>query len=191
MKKGIWAVLAVVVIAIIVVVAVMFLGGKEENSPNQVQGGEQTGVKIQTAEDMQKLFNDMNAKLQNTLPSVEVREVDITDEVSVTAMTGLKSKNNVEAIVAAEPFISAQAFSAVMVKVSDGANIEEMKKEMIDNIDMRKWICVSAEKARVTNYGNIIFLVMSSEEWGKPVYDEFKQAVGGTVGKELERTEAI
>ena len=62
---------------------------------------------------------------------------------------------------------------------------------MIDNIDMRKWICVSAEKARVTNYGNIIFLVMSSEEWGKPVYDEFKQAVGGTVGKELERSEAI
>ena len=87
--------------------------------------------------------------------------------------------------------MSSQAFSAVMVKVSDGANIEEMKKEMIDNIDMRKWICVSAEKARVTNYGNIIFLVMSSEEWGKPVYDEFKQAVGGTVGKELERSEAI
>lgn len=191
MKKGIWAVLAVVVIAIIVVVAVMFLGGKEENSPNQVQGGEQTGVKIQTAEDMQKVFNDINTKLQNALPSIEVREVDVTDELSVTAMTGLKSKNNVEAIVAAEPFMSSQAFSAVMVKVSDGANIEEMKKEMIDNIDMRKWICVSAEKARVTNYGNIIFLVMSSEEWGKPVYDEFKQAVGGTVGKELERSEAI
>lgn len=191
MKKGIWAVLAVVVIAIIVVIAVMFLGGKEENSPNQVQGGEQTGVKIQTAEDMQKVFNDINTKLQNALPSIEVREVDVTDELSVTAMTGLKSKNNVEAIVAAEPFMSSQAFSAVMVKVSDGANIEEMKKEMIDNIDMRKWICVSAEKARVTNYGNIIFLVMSSEEWGKPVYDEFKQAVGGTVGKELERSEAI
>ena len=191
MKKGIWAVLAVVVIAIIVVVAVMFLGGKEENSPNQVQGGEQTGVKIQTAEDMQKVFNEINTKLQNALPSIEVREVDVTDELSVTAMTGLKSKNNVEAIVAAEPFMSSQAFSAVMVKVSDGANIEEMKKEMIDNIDMRKWICVSAEKARVTNYGNIIFLVMSSEEWGKPVYDEFKQAVGGTVGKELERSEAI
>ena len=191
MKKRIWAVLAVVVIAIIVVIAVMFLGGKEENSPNQVQGGEQTGVKIQTAEDMQKVFNDINTKLQNALPSIEVREVDVTDELSVTAMTGLKSKNNVEAIVAAEPFMSSQAFSAVMVKVSDGANIEEMKKEMIDNIDMRKWICVSAEKARVTNYGNIIFLVMSSEEWGKPVYDEFKQAVGGTVGKELERSEAI
>lgn len=186
MKKGIWVVLAVVVIAIIVVVAVMALGGKEEKPQNQVQG-EQTGIKIQTAEDMQKLFNDINTKLQDALPRLEVREVDVTDELSVTAMTGLKSKNNVEAIVAAEPFMSSQAFSAVMVKVSDGANIEEMKKEMINNIDMRKWICVSAEKARVTNYGNIIFLVMSSEEWGKPVYDEFKQQVGGTVGVELER----
>lgn len=181
MKKGIWAILAIVVVAIVVIVAVMFLGGKDNKQ------GEQTGIKIQTAEEMLEVFNNINTKLQDALPSIEVIEVDVTDELSVTAMTGLKSKNNVEAIVAAEPFMSSQAFSAVMVKVSDDANIEEMKKEMIDNIDMRKWICVSAEKARVTNYGNIIFLVMSSEEWGKPVYDEFKQQVGGTVGTELER----
>ncbi len=78
-----------------------------------------------------------------------------------------------------------------MVKVSKNANIEEMKQEMLNNIDTRKWICVSAQKVWVTNYGDIIFLVMSDEEWGQPVYDEFKQAVGGKVGKELERTEEM
>ena len=43
-----------------------------------------------------------------------------------------------------------------------------MKKEMLEGIDMRKWICVSAEKLWVTNYNDVIFFVMSSEEWGKP-----------------------
>lgn len=140
---------------------------------------------------MQETLNNINTKLQDVLPALETREVDITDEFAFTSTTGLKSNSNVEAVVVSEPFMSSQAYSAVMVKVSKDANIEEMKKEMYDNIDMRKWICVSAEKLRITNYDNIIFLVMSSEEWGKPVYDEFKQTVGGKIGKELEKTEEM
>jgi len=64
-----------------------------------------------------------------------------------------------------------------------------MKQEMLDNIDVRKWICVQAERVYVTNYNDVIFLVMASEEWAKPVYDEFKNLVGGKVGKELVRIE--
>lgn len=184
MKKGIIGIVVVAIIAIIVVAAVMLLG-KKENSDVQ------TGVKIQTAQEMQELFNNINTKLGESLPALETREVDMTDEFSFTSTTGLASKENVEAVVVSEPFISAQAYSAVMVKASENANIEEMKQEMLNNIDTRKWICVSAEKVWVTNYGNVIFLVMSNEEWGKPVYEEFKQAVGGKVGKELERTEEI
>lgn len=185
MKKGMIGIVAVVVIAVIIVVAVMLLGKKENNA------NVQTGVKIQTAQEMQELFNTINTKLGEALPALETREVDIADEFVFTSTTGLASNKEVEAVVVSEPFISAQAYSAVMVKVSENANIEEMKQEMFNNIDTRKWICVSAEKVWVTNYGNIIFLVMSNEEWGKPVYEEFKQAVGGKVGKELERTEEI
>lgn len=182
MKKGMIGIIAVVIIAIIITVAVL-LFGKKENV--------QAGVKIQTAQEMQDLLSNINTKLQEKLPALEIREVDITDEFAFTSTTGLASKENVEAVVVSEPFISAQAYSAVMVKASENANVEEMKQEMFNNIDTRKWICVSAEKVWVTNYGNIIFLVMSNEEWGKPVYEEFKQAVGGKVGKELERTEEI
>lgn len=185
MKKGMMGIIAVVIIAVIVVVAVMLLGKKEEN-PNG-----QTGVQIQTAQEMQEVLNNINTKLGEALPALETREIDMTDEFAFTSTTGLTSNSNVEAVVVSEPFISAQAYSAVMVKTTENANVEEMKKEMFDNIDTRKWICVSAEKVWATNYGNIIFLVMSSEEWGKPVYEEFKQAVGGKVGQELERTEEI
>ena len=85
--------------------------------------------------------------------------------------------------------MNAQAYSAVAVKVKDGADIETIKKEMLDNIDTNKWICVSAEKVYATNSGNIIFLVMSDEEWAKPVYENFKKYANNETGKELERTE--
>ncbi len=183
MKKVIIGIVAVIAIAIVIVSIVMFSKNEEETNKG--------GVQIQTAEKMQEVLNNINTKLADKLPGLEIREVDITDEYAFTSTTGLKTNNNVEAVVVSEPFISSQAFSAVMVKVSKNANIEEMKQEMLNNIDTRKWICVSAQKVWVTNYGDIIFLVMSDEEWGQPVYDEFKQAVGGKVGKELERTEEM
>ena len=85
--------------------------------------------------------------------------------------------------------MSAQAYEAVMVKVKNGADIESMKQEMLDNIDMNKWICVSAEKVYVTNSGNVIFMVMSDEDWAKLVYDSFKEQVENKIGKELEKSE--
>lgn len=184
MKKSIIGIVAVVIIAVIIIGAIFIFSKNKEEKPST-----QSGVKIQTAQEMEKVINDINTKLGENLPSLETREIDLTDEYAFTSTTGLKSNENVEAVVASEPFMSSQAYSAVMIKAKENANIEEMKQEILNNIDMRKWICVSAEKLWVTNYNDIIFFVMSSEEWGKPVYDEFKQAVGGTVGKELEKAE--
>ena len=183
MKKVIIGVVAIAIIALVVVGIVMVSGKNKEN------GGETTNAKMQTTQEMQDTLNSIYTKLGDKLPSIETREIDVTDELAVKAATGLQSTQNVEALVLSEPMMSSQAYSAVMIKAKENANIEEMKQEILNNIDMRKWICVSAEKLWVTNYNDIIFFVMSSEEWGKPVYDEFKQAVGGTVGKELEKTE--
>ena len=184
MKKSIIGVVAVIVIIAIIIGVVFILSKNKEEKPNK-----NSAVEIQTAEEMEKIINDINTKLGENLPAIETRQIDITDEYAFTSSTGLKSNSNVEAVVVSEPFMSSQAHSAVMIKTKENANIEEMKQEIYNNIDMRKWICVSAEKLWITNYNDIIFFVMSSEEWGKPVYDEFKQAVGGTVGKELEKAE--
>ena len=179
-KKVIIGIVAVLIV-IAIIVSIVLIAGKNNTS-------KQTGIEVQTTAQMKEVFEKINKNCEEQLPGLEVREIELTDEFAFSSTTGLKSNTNVEAVVVSEPFISAQAFSAVMIKVSDEANIEEMKKEILDNVDMRKWICVSAEKLRVTNYGNIIFFVMSDEQWGKPVYDEFKQTVGGKVGQELEKT---
>ena len=161
------------------------IGGNKESKK------ESNPDKMQTAQEMQETLQGIYTKLGEALPDLEIREVDVTDELALTTATGLKSANNVEAVVISEPFISSQAYSAVLVKTAKDANIEEMKQEMLNNIDTRKWICVSAEKVYVTNYENIIFLIMSSEEWAKPVYDEFKNVVNGNIGKELQKSEEI
>ena len=47
---------------------------------------------------------------------------------------------------------------------------------------------LSASNLYITNNGNLIFMVMSSDDWAKPVYDNFKKYVNNNIGKELEKT---
>lgn len=178
-KKIIYIIIGI--IAIIGILIGFAVGMKNKNSK---------GLKLETAEEMKTMFEKIYSNLGDTLPSLETAEIDVNDASLVTTFTGLKSNKDVEALVVSEPLINAQSYSAVAVKVKNGADIETMKKEMLDNINTHKWICVSAEKVYVTNSGNIIFLVMSSEDWAKPVYEGFKTYANNEIGKELERTES-
>ena len=76
-----------------------------------------------------------------------------------------------------------------IVKVKDNADVEKIKQEMLDNIDMRRWICVSAEQLYITNSGKVIFSVMADKDTAKAVYNDFKKYVNNNIGKELEKSE--
>ena len=181
MKKQTLTIIIIAVIILAVIIgAILIINNKSK--------GNEEG-KIETAEQMKEMFKTIYSKLGKKLPNLETQEISIEDETQVKAYTGLKSNKDIEKIVVSEPLMSSQAYSAVTVKVKSGANIEEIKKEMLENINMSKWICVSAEKMYITNNGNTIFMVMSSEDWAKPVYNEFKEYVGNNIGKELEKAE--
>lgn len=179
MKKNLIYIIIGVIVIVGIIVGILFV----------MQNKKSNGLKLKTTAEMKAMFKKIYSDLGNTLPSLETNEIDINDANLVTTYTGLKSNKDIEAVVVSEPLMNAQAYSAVAVKVKDGADIETMKKEMLDNIDTNKWICVSAEKVYATNSGNIIFLVMSDEEWAKPVYENFKKYANNETGKELERTE--
>ena len=95
-----------------------------------------------------------------------------------------------EEILASEPMMSSQAYSLVIVKVKEGVDANALAKKMNENINMRKWICVEAEKAYTTSSGDIVCLVMSSEEMAKPVYEKFKTLAGG-IGEEFVRAAEV
>ena len=143
---------------------------------------------VDTPKDINDIINTINKNNKNVLPELETMKVDIKNIDEVTSYTGLKTNDGIESIVVSVPLITAQAYSVAIVKVKDNADVEKIKQEMLDNIDMRRWICVSAEQLYITNSGNIIFSVMADKDVAKAVYNDFKKYVNNNIGKELEKS---
>lgn len=177
MKKAIIIVVSILV-AIILVIGGIFILNKDAAPV----------VSIETSQDIENIINSIYEKANIELPMLMTNVVDVSDEETLTSFTGLKSNENIEQVVVSEPMMTSQAYSLVLVKVTENADIEAIKKEMVDNIDTRKWICVTADKLYTTNHSNLICLVMSREELAKPIYNAFKEVVEQKVGTELERT---
>ena len=68
-----------------------------------------------------------------------------------------------ESALASESMVGSIAHSVVLVRVKDGANIEEIKTKIKENVNPRKWICVGVEEddVIVKSKGNLIILIMS------------------------------
>ena len=142
----------------------------------------------ETPKNINDIINTINKNNKNVLPELETMKVDIKNIDEVTSYTGLKTNNDIESIVVSVPMMTSQAYSVAVVKVKDTANVEKIKQEMLDNIDMRRWICVSAEQLYITNSGNVIFSVMADKDVAKAVYNDFKKYVNNNIGKELEKS---
>lgn len=173
--------LLLVILLLIILGAIFFALNKRDN----------TSIGLDTVNDLKDMIKVVYKNANVELPSIQTNEVKLDDEGLVSSYTGLKNNDKVEAIVASEPLMSSQAYSFVAIKFKKGADIEKIKEEMYNSINMRKWICVSAEKLYITNYKNTVVYVMSNEEWAKPVYEAFKNYVNNNNGKELEKSESL
>ena len=143
---------------------------------------------VETPKNVNDIINTINKNNKNVLPELETIKVDIKNIDEVTSYNGLKTNDGIESIVVSEPLVTAQAYSVAIVRVKDNADVEKIKQEMLDNIDMRRWICVSAEQLYITNSGNVIFSVMADKDVAKAVYNDFKKYVNNNIGKELEKS---
>lgn len=119
--------------------------------------------------------------------------VDLTDSDSVKAYTGLADGSRLDGAIFSEPMIMSQAYSLIMVRVKDDADAETVKKDMIDGINPRKWVCVTADEVRAINSGKVVMLIMVSSqlEEGKAdaICDAFVEIFGSeNCGDRLSRT---
>ena len=175
-KKQNILVIALILLAVITFGVIILVSGKENTSS------------LETTKDIIKMINSINKDNKNVLPELETMKIDVKNIDEVTSYTGLTLNDNIESIVVSVPMMTAQAYSVAVVKVKDNADVEKIKQEMLDNIDMRRWICVSAEQLYITNSGNVIFSVMTDKDIAKAVYDDFKKYVNNNIGKELEKS---
>ena len=174
-KKIIIPIVIVIIIAIVAIIVIMNNSSKHSSNLN-------TTKEIKTA------LKTIQKNLGGTLPDLEVTEINPKDSELVSSYTYLTDPSIITSLVVAEPTMSSQAYLALIFKVKDNVNVEEVKKELLENIDMNRWICVSADVLYITNNGNTIFAVMSFEDWATPVYNEFVKYVDNNVGKTLEKT---
>ncbi len=179
--KIILAVVSIILVAAIVVSVVALTSSKSETKLESVN----------SAEDLVSLMDRVYEGQESLVPnSVQTQVVDINDDLMVKSYTGLDNGDDLQYLAVSEPMISSQAYSFVLLTVKDGVNTNEIAEAIKDKVDYRKWICVSAEKVYTTSSGNVVCLVMSSEEIAKPIYEKFK-TLAGTVGQEYEKTEEI
>jgi hypothetical protein len=75
---------------------------------------------------------------------------------------------------ASEPIMSTSAYSLCLMRVKEGADIEQIKKDIKDNVDPMKWVCVGVDPQNifVENIGDVVVLIMSDFQ-GKELRDAF------------------
>ena len=176
MKKQNFLIIGLILLAVIsFIIFIMVSGSGDKGSFN-------------TTKDIKTLINTINKDNKDILPELETMKINVKNIDEVTSYTGLKTNDGIESITVSVPVMTAQAYQVAIVKVKDGIDVEKIKQEMLDNIDMRRWICVSAEQLYITNSGKVIFSVMADKDTAKAVYNDFKKYVNNNIGKELEKS---
>ena len=102
-----------------------------------------------------------------------VYEVPSTRREKVTAdnveyYLGL-SECNFEEALASEPDMSSIAHSVVLVKAKSASDIDALKKEISENLNPNKWICVGVEEIKMASHDNILLVVMDDEVGDKMI----------------------
>ncbi len=115
---------------------------------------------------------------------LDTLKVDVTDADSVKFYTGLSSTDGLKEISVSEPMMSSQAYSLVLVRVTEGTDAASVAASMKSGINPAKWICVEADHVMAASSGDLalLFMVQSDLEDTMSTSDvlEAFQAVCGT-----------
>ena len=127
------------------------------------------GAGGQNASDELTLSAMMPMVLENVeLPAVV--DIEVTDE-NFASYLFIEPPAEYEALVS-EAMMSAVAHSVVLLRVTDGS-AASLAEDIRTNANPAKWICVNAEKTIVSQHGNTILLVMSTEDAANAIAANF------------------
>ncbi len=104
---------------------------------------------------------------------MEPTPVDFSDVEVAKSYIGVDPTSKVSSAVFVEPMIGSIPFSMCIIEGAEGVKIEDLKNEILEGVNYRKWVCVAAEKVLVSSCGNKILMIMSTEEIVDDVYNAF------------------
>ena len=116
--------------------------------------------------------------------------LDLSDADAVEVNAGLSSTDGIKEIAVSEPMMGSQAYSMVLVRVSDSANAASVAQTMKDNINPRKWICVEADDIKAASKGDLALFFMVDSAFADTVtasenMEAYKSVSGGSLDTEI------
>lgn len=131
---------------------------QEEESTDQDEATEDDSIESDE-KSLEEIVEQMYALTGLEFPKM------MNTELTLENMEYMLGVSNFEFIkgISSEPMMSSQASSIVLLTVSDDLDIEVIKKDIKENVDGRKWICVGVEDEHilVDHVGDLIVLIMN------------------------------
>jgi hypothetical protein len=116
---------------------------------------------------IQRIYDDLGDTVQ--LPR-GVMNIPLSEDMGSEGGPGITHYIGAEGVpfsegMASESAIGSIAYSLVLLRMEDGADIEAAKTLIKDNVNPAKWICVAVDPSNVVvdNIGNLVVLIMSDD----------------------------
>ncbi len=148
-------IIAVVIIAALVVGVMLFKNNEVKNIEGTLE------------EIMAKVYNGIpEEELPMMLSNIPVTTEDIEYFVGT-------SEIDFKEAVANESMTGSIPHSIVLVRLNDAKTAEDAVAKIKEKADPRKWICVEAENVTVKSKGDLVVLIMSSNDLAQKVEANF------------------
>ena len=179
MGKKIGLIVGIIAIIVIVVVGIVFA-----INANQVKENDLSAL---NSEELISLVNQVYEQSGLEFPMLETTELPLTDIEMLTYHVGLTSVEGVKSVIASMPMMNAQPYTLALIQTERSADIEKIKQDVLQNCDLRKWVCVNADKASVTNSDTVVLFIMGSNDEIIALENAFAEITGNTLGKKSEK----
>lgn len=131
--------------------------GEEQETPEillPIEVGDEKLAAVMTA-----MLTDLDADF---LPYYTAYEISAEDAPYVIGYEGMDT--GFDAALAYGPMMGSSAFVMALFRLPDGVDAESYAKDLQENADPNKWICVSADYVDATANGQYVLFLMSSLE---------------------------
>ena len=152
--------------------------GTTEATDNKGKAKTLTGT---MEENINKIVAENPAEFMGGMIPLDLKDTSEEGVWALKSYTGLDSAEKITDAAAYEPMTGSQAFSLVLVRVTDAADAQDVARQMKTNIDPAKWICVSADQVLAAGYGDVVMFVMLNANLGKTAQsyvDAFEKICG-------------
>ena len=151
----------IIILAIITVVAAVAGIGWTILNKSSDEGGKQASEKMVEGT-LEEIMTKIYAGIPEENLPMMLGNIEITSE-DVEYYIGTSDIQYKEAM-ASESMVGSIAHSVVLVRLTEAKTAEDVVEKIKTNADPRKWICVEASNVVVKSKGDLVILIMSSEE---------------------------